>query len=102
MKNSLKQNNISRYIRIDDYKEFDYEIPDIFLDFVIKKNSVNITTKLQLIKKNKFTKSLILDGTDIFIKTIHIDDSLLKKEKYVQQKNKLVIKTLGGNNLCAC
>jgi len=60
-----KQKRISRYIKLEDYKVFDYEIPEIFLDFVIKKNAVNVTTKLKLVKKNKNTRNLILDGTDI-------------------------------------
>ena len=68
MNNSKNQNSISRYIKLEDYKVFDYEIPEIFLDFVIKKNVVNVTTKLKLIKKNNITKNLILDGTDILIK----------------------------------
>ncbi len=86
MNNPKNQNNISRYVKVEDYKVFDYEIPEIFLDFVIKKNAVNVTTKLKLIKKNKNTRNLILDGTDILIKKIYIDDSLLGKEYYKQQK----------------
>ena len=89
MNNPKNQNNISRYVKLEDYKIFDYEIPEIFLDFVINKNAVNVTTKLKLIKKNKNTRNLILDGKDILIKKIFIDDSLLAKEYYKQQKNKL-------------
>ena len=63
MNNPKNQNNISRYVKLEDYKVFDYEIPEIFLDFVIKKNAVNVTTKLKLVKKNKNTKNLILDGS---------------------------------------
>ena len=59
MNNPKKQNNISRYIKLEDYKIFDYEIPEIFLDFVIKKKAVNVTTKLKLVKKNKNSKNLI-------------------------------------------
>ena len=65
--NKLKnQKSISRYVKLEDYKVFDYEIPEIILDFVIKKNAVNITTRLKLVKKNKNTRNLILDGRDIF------------------------------------
>ena len=53
MNNPKNKNNISRYIKLEDYKVFDYEIPEIFLDFVIKKNVVNVTTKLKLVKKIK-------------------------------------------------
>ena len=51
MNNPKIQNNISRYVKLEDYKVFDYEIPEIFLDFVIKKNAVNVTTKLKFVKK---------------------------------------------------
>ena len=77
MNNPINQKSISRYVKLKDYKVFDYEIPEIFLDFVIKKNAVNITTKLKLVKKNKNTRNLILDGTDILINKIFIDDSCL-------------------------
>ena len=72
MNNPITQKNISRYVKLEDYKVFDYEIPEIFLDFVIKKNAVSVTTKLKLVKKNKNTRILILDGTDILLSLIHI------------------------------
>ena len=72
MKNPKKHKSISRYVKLEDYKVFDYEIPEIFLDFVIKKNAVNVTTKLKLVKKNKNTRNLTLDGTDILIKKIFL------------------------------
>ena len=89
MDNQKTQKSISKYIKLEDYKVFDYEIPEIFLDFVIKKNAVNVTTKLKLVKKHKNTRNLILDGADILIKKIFIDDSLLGKEYYKQQKSKI-------------
>ena len=98
MNNPKNQNNISRYVKLEDYKVFDYEIPEIFLDFVIKKNAVNVTTKLKLVKKNKNTRDLILDGTDILIKKIFIDDSLLGKEYYEQQKNNLKVENINKDN----
>ena len=85
-------------MKLEDYKVFDYEIPEIFLDFVIKKNAVNVTTKLKLVKKNKNTRNLILDGTDILIKKIFIDNSLLGKEYYKQQKNNLKIENIKKDN----
>jgi len=94
MNNTKNQNNISWYVKLEDYKVFDYEIPEIFLDFVIKKNAVNVTTKLKLVKKNKNTKNLILDGTDILVKKIFIDESILEEDYYTQQKNYLKIKNI--------
>ena len=56
MDNQRNQKSISKYIKLSDYKVFDYEIPEIFLDFVIKKTAVYVTTKLNLLKRNKNTK----------------------------------------------
>ena len=98
MNNTKNEKIISSYVKLEDYKVFDYEIPEIFLDVVIKKNLVNVTTQLKLIKTNKNTKNLILDGTDILIKTIYIDDSLLTKENYTKQKNNLKIKNINKDN----
>ena len=94
MNNPKNQKSISRYVKLKDYKVFDYEIPEIFLDFVTKKNTVNVTTKLKLLKKNKNTRNLILHGTDILIKKIFIDDSPLGKEYYKQQKDNLKIENI--------
>ena len=86
MDNTKNQQNISKCIKLEDYKVFDYEIPEIFLDFVIKKNAVSVTTILKLVKRTKNTKILILDGTDILIKKIFIYDLLLEKKHFFQKK----------------
>ena len=86
MNNPKNQKNISRYVKLEDYKVFDYEIPEIFLDFVIKKNAVNVTTRLKLVKKNKNARNLILDGTEILIKKIFIDDTHFLKMNTINSK----------------
>ena len=60
MNNPKNQKNFTRYVKLEDYKVFDYEIPEIFLDFVIKKNAVNVTTKLKLVKKIRIQVILFL------------------------------------------
>ena len=60
MNNPKKQKSISRYVKLEDYKVFDYEIPEIFLDFVINKNAVNVTTRLKLVKKIRIPEILFL------------------------------------------
>ena len=60
MNNQKNQKSISRYVKLEDYKVFDYEIPEIFLDFVIKKNAVNVTTRLKLVKKIRIPEILFL------------------------------------------
>ena len=59
MNNTKDEKNISSHVKLEDYKVFDYEIPEIFLDVVIKKNLVNITTQLKLVKTNKNTKKVL-------------------------------------------
>ena len=60
MNNQKNQKSILRYVKLEDYKVFDYEIPEIFLDFVIYKNAVNVTTKLKLVKKIRIAELLFL------------------------------------------
>ena len=92
MNKPKKQKGISRYVKLEDYKVFDYEIPEIFLDFVIKKNAVYVTTKLKLVKKNKNTSNLILDGTDILIKKIFINAPGFKSDIFSNmEKSPLIL-----------
>ena len=51
LKVSDNKNN-KEYIKLEDYKLFDYEIPNIFLDFIIEDKKVIVKTELKLIKKN--------------------------------------------------
>ncbi len=98
MKSSTDNKNNSRYIKLEDYKEFDYEIPETFLDFVIEKEEVTVITKLKVKKRNKKTKNLVLDGTDIFIKKIYIDEELLDANNYKQQKYRLIINNINNES----
>ncbi len=98
MQNSINQTSIPRYIKLDDYKVFDYEIPETFLDFVIEKEKVEVKAKLKLKRRNKKTNDLILDGTDICIKKIYINASILNENNYTQIKNKLIIRNINKEN----
>ena len=98
MQNSINQTSIPRYIKLDDYKVFDYEIPETFLDFVIEKEKVEVKAKLKLKRRNKKTNDLILDGTDICIKKIYINASVLNENNYTQIKNKLIIRNINKEN----
>ena len=93
LKVSNSKNN-KEYIKLEDYESFDYEIPNIFLDFIIEDKRVIVKTELKLIKKNININSLILDGIDIFVEKIYLDESLLEENNYSIQKNKLLIKPL--------
>ncbi len=88
----IKNNN--EYIKLEDYKSFDYEIPNIFLDFIIEDTIVIVKSELKLIKKNININTLILDGIDIFVEKIYLDESLLVENNYSIQKNRLLIKPI--------
>ena len=85
MLNVSDNKNNNPYIKLEDYKSFDYEIPNIFLDFIIEEKKVIVKTELKLIKKNININSLILDGIDIFIEKIYLDGSLLEENNYAIQ-----------------
>jgi len=82
------------YIKLEDYKSFDYQIPNIFLDFIIEKKRVIVKTELKIIKKNRNANILILDGIDIFVEKIYLDKSLLDEKYYSIQTNRLLIKSI--------
>ena len=94
----MKKHNDSsekfKYIKLEDYKEFDYEIPEISLNFVIETKKVFVKTHLKLIKRNKSSKNLILDGKDIFIEKIYLNEIELEKKRYIQTKTNLIIKNI--------
>ena len=94
MENSINGKNKTKYVNLDDYKIFDYEIPEIFLDFVINTENVSVNTELRLNKINKKVDNLILDGEDIFIKNIYINGSPLDKNFYTQNRKNLIIENI--------
>ncbi len=98
MTNSINKKSKSCYKKLQDYKVFDYEIPEIYLDFVILKNKVTIKTKLELKRTNRLSENLILKGTDIFIENIYLDDCLLENKNYTQNANNLLIKNIEKEN----
>ena len=59
MQKSINQKNISKYVKLQDYKVFDYEIPETFLDFVIEKEEVKVKSKLKVKKINKKTRKYL-------------------------------------------
>ncbi len=86
--------NKKDYKKLEDYKSSDYEIPNIFLDFIIEDKKVIVKTELKLIKKNKSTTTLILDGIDIIVGKIYLDNYPLREKYYSIQKNSLLIKSI--------
>ncbi len=98
MLNVTENKNNKQYIKLNDYKIFDYDIPNIFLDFIIEDKKVIVKTKLKLIKKNLNASTLSLDGIDIFVEKIYLDEILLEEKYYSIQKKRLLINSIFKEN----
>ena len=79
------------YIKLSDYKPFDYSIPDIFIDFDIGKEDIKVFTEYKFIKENLKSNSLKLKGDQIKIIKILLDNEELNKNRYDFKNNDLTI-----------
>ena len=92
----IKTQNIT-YVKSDDYKPFDYEIPNIFLDFIIEKEKVIVKTELKIVKIKKNANKIILDGVNISIKSIYLDQLLLDEKDYIKNDKNIVIGSINND-----
>ncbi len=79
-------------IRLSDYKEYPFEIRSISLNISIKNDYVEVVSIYDIKSKSNHENSLILQGIDIEIKCIEINDKTLGKDFYKLENNKLIIK----------
>lgn len=63
---------IAKYRR--DYKAPDFTITDIDLDFDLNPNLTTVTARSRVVQKNTGVNTLILDGEDLKLVSIHIND----------------------------
>ncbi|MGJ0636668.1 aminopeptidase N [Xenorhabdus bovienii] len=75
-----------------DYQAPDYTITDIDLDFDLHADKTTVTAISQVKRLNHDTAPLILDGENLTLKSIHIDDKAW--EHYYEQDGKLSIEQL--------
>ncbi|MDE9542483.1 aminopeptidase N [Xenorhabdus bovienii] len=75
-----------------DYQAPDYTITDIDLDFDLHADKTTVTAISQVKRLNHDTAPLILDGENLTLKSIHIDDKAW--EHYHEQDGKLSIEQL--------
>ncbi|MDC9621657.1 aminopeptidase N [Xenorhabdus sp. XENO-7] len=75
-----------------DYQAPDYTITDIDLDFDLHADKTTVTAISQVKRLNHNTTPLILDGDNLTLKSIHIDDKAW--EHYHEQDGKLFIEQL--------
>jgi len=92
----ISKNKISNYIKLNDYKPFDYSIPTIKLNIIINKSNVEIISEFILIKENIFTNHLSLKGRDIEINKIYLNNIELKDDCYFKKKDELVINNINN------
>ena len=87
----IKHEINSKYIKLEDYKIFDFQIPETYLNFIIEKDKVIVKTELKVKKINKEVKEIKLDGIDITIQKIFVNDILLEENSFIKQETYLKI-----------
>ena len=87
----IKHEINSKYIKLEDYKIFDFQIPETYLNFIIEKDKVIVKTELKVKKINKEVKEIKLDGIDITIQKIFVNDILLEENSFIKQETSLKI-----------
>ena len=90
------KNRDLKYVKLNDYKHFDYSIPTIKLNIIINDNNVKIISELQLIKENISTNQILLKGKDIEINNIYLNDIKLNKNLFCKREDELLIKNINS------
>ena len=98
MNNSL---NVKK-IFLKDYKKSDFEISNVDLTFEIFDEYTLVTNVSKFIKTNTDAKNLELNGEELDLQEIYLDDQKLENcsdaiDKYEIKKNKLIVKNVGDN-----
>ena len=88
------KNKDLNYIKLNDYRPFDYSIPYIKLNIIINDCNVKIISEFRLIKENISTNQILLKGRDIEIKSIYLNDIKLNKDVYFKKEDELLIKNI--------
>ena len=93
----ISKNKVLNYINLKDYKPFDYSIPLIKLNIIIKKINVKIISEYRLIKEKFSTNNIILKGRDIKISNIYLNNIEIKDDLYYMKDDELVINDINDN-----
>ena len=86
-----QKNESLRYVNLSDYRTFDYLIPEIYINFIIKEDTVKVISDYKLQKDNQKSNSLKLKGDQITIIEIFLDNEKLNKDRYEFKDNELTI-----------
>ncbi|OAT22879.1 aminopeptidase N [Proteus myxofaciens] len=86
----MTQQRIAKYRK--DYQAPDYTITDLHLDFVLDKEKTQVTAISQCKRLVSSATPLVLDGEDLILKSISIND--VAWTHYKEENNKLIIEQL--------
>lgn len=86
----MTQQRIAKYRK--DYQAPDYTITDLHLDFVLDKEKTQVTAISQCKRLASSATPLVLDGEDLILKSISIND--VAWTHYKEENNKLIIEQL--------
>ena len=92
----ISNNKVLNYIKLNDYKPFDYSIPLIKLNIIINKINVRIISEFRLVKENISTNNISLKGRDITINNIYLNNIKLKDDLYFKKEDELVINNINN------
>ena len=92
----ISKNKILNYVKLNNYKPFDYSIPSIKLNIIINKSNVEIISEFKLIKENIYINNISLKGIDIEINKICLNNVELKDDDYYKKKDELIINNINN------
>ena len=78
-------------IKLSDYEPYAFELPKVDLDFRINLNYVEILSTFYVVPKYKNYSPLVLNGVDIDIKRITINDIFIPSDSYSLEGDRLTI-----------
>ena len=81
----------SKSIKLKDYIEYPFLIPNIYLDFNIRDDYVVVQSKMIIKPKSKDKSKLILQGDQIELLAISINGTELRSDEYILSDRELII-----------
>ena len=78
-------------IKLSDYIEYPFLIPNIYLDFDIRRDFVIVQASMTIKPKLKHSSRLILQGNQIKLLSVSINKKELGSEEYIVSDNELII-----------
>lgn len=82
---------------LKDYKKPTYRITNVDLDFKLDPKSTTVTARLK-IESDISNQEIFLNGESLELKSISIDETLLKPEMYVVNEKGLILKNVKSSN----